>query len=561
MNGSGSSPSAGMSGEFAGADPEAFRVICAVCDGVAVQADLQRFEALLQTQAGMALYLGVADLDAALRWRLRWRNRQHLTAIRQAAGRSGAAVGDPKPRTDEHRRPAAGSPPLGRRIAAWLTMLRRPVPLAVAVQSLVVLVAIVAAIMGQWSVGPDAAKQFDPATFGDAAARITGLHDVAWGEGGKVRRISDLLKDGERIDLARGLVEIVHACGARVVLEGPAAFAVKGHAAAMLDRGRLTARIASGAAARHGRKTSGRFSVHTPKAVVTDLGTEFGVEVGSDGATAVKVFEGLVDFAATGVAGVATLRLAAGESAELDARGQAVRSDTPLPRFVRSVPQTARGPANVPRGPAGYFWDEAASHVIYRDSFAGDGPLNTTKPVSRGGVGESAWRAPVAGWERGEPLVADSAGGAFLPLAVEPDCIYRVAVDVHATSGGIGWAGIGFADTASAAVGMLSHAWLMQRHETVKQRNQCFAGPRQTGSVGRGDSLTGPHTRAVVLDTTGPSWKAFFLVDGKVVGSHRYDSESPAITHVGLGLFANTTARLRNFQVSVIRQRTTSPPP
>ena len=41
---------------------------------------------------------------------------------------------------------------------------------------------------------------------------------------------------------------------------------------------------------------SGLFSIRTPTAIVTDLGTEFGVEVGSEGAVEAQVFGGQIEF-------------------------------------------------------------------------------------------------------------------------------------------------------------------------------------------------------------------------------------------------------------------------
>ena len=563
---SGSIPPAATSrlGPPADADPEAFRLICGFCDGVADLANTQRLERLLQTPDGMALYLSVADLDAMVRWRLRWRSvRQPFMGPGIASPSRTATVAPPKRRPEPIAPVASPSrlSRLSRRLGEAFATFGSPVTIAIAVQSLVILAAVVAVIVGQWRGAPEPASSFNAAAFGNAAARITGLHDVAWAADGKVRQVSELLPEGAQIDLDRGLVEIVHAHGARVVLEGPAALVVKGRAAATLDRGRLTAKVTKGRAGRGGRDGDGPFVVHTPKAVVMDIGTEFGVEVGGDGVTAVHVFEGLVDIASASATATAALRVSAGQSAGLDSTGRAVPVDHPPPRFVRGLPQTARRPAMPSRRITEFFWDDAAARVIYSDSFAGAGPFDGTTPASRGGVGKTAWSAPPVGWQCGSTLDAGAAGAALLPLVVEPGCIYRVAVEMNVVSGGIGWAAVGFADDSAAIVGLLSHAWLMQRHETVKQSNQYFAGPHKAGSVGRGDRLTGPHTREAVLDTTGPTWKAFFLVDGKVVASHRYDGEPPAITHVGLSLFANTKASLRNFCASVIRQDTMSRQP
>jgi hypothetical protein len=53
--------------------------------------------------------------------------------------------------------------------------------------------------------------------------------------------------------------------------------------------------------------------------VITDLGTQFGVEVDASGGTDLRVFEGLVELAAVASGGAAApARLAAGSAAEVD---------------------------------------------------------------------------------------------------------------------------------------------------------------------------------------------------------------------------------------------------
>jgi hypothetical protein len=86
--------------------------------------------------------------------------------------------------------------------------------------------------------------------------------------------------------LSSGLLEISYDTGAKVVLEGPAIYQVKSKNSGLLSVGKLTGRVEA--------LTARGFSVHTPTAVITDLGTEFGVEVDNKGITSSHVFRGRV---------------------------------------------------------------------------------------------------------------------------------------------------------------------------------------------------------------------------------------------------------------------------
>jgi hypothetical protein len=74
-----------------------------------------------------------------------------------------------------------------------------------------------------------------------------------------------------------------------VSIQGPAHFELVGNMRARLHYGRIKVRISDERG--HG------FVVETPRGQVTDLGTEFGVDVGDDSDTGVVVFEGIVDLA------------------------------------------------------------------------------------------------------------------------------------------------------------------------------------------------------------------------------------------------------------------------
>ncbi|MEN6449404.1 MAG: LamG-like jellyroll fold domain-containing protein [Thermoguttaceae bacterium] len=117
-----------------------------------------------------------------------------------------------------------------------------------------------------------------------------------------------------RYHVRSGWVEITYHSGARVVLEGPCVYEVDSDRGGFLSLGRLTARVGESGEAR-GEKarqvssqksasgvpsplsplTSPLFSVRTPTAIVTDLGTEFGVEVDKLGGATAHVLQGKIE--------------------------------------------------------------------------------------------------------------------------------------------------------------------------------------------------------------------------------------------------------------------------
>ena len=93
------------------------------------------------------------------------------------------------------------------------------------------------------------------------------------------------------LDLEVGIVRVDFANGASVTLQGPTLFEVLGPGQARLHSGILTAHIPEPAVG---------FEVETPTLDVIDLGTAFGLSVGSDGETDVCVFEGEVEVSIAG---------------------------------------------------------------------------------------------------------------------------------------------------------------------------------------------------------------------------------------------------------------------
>ena len=134
-----------------------------------------------------------------------------------------------------------------------------------------------------------------------------------------------------KFNVTSGLMEITYDSGVKVILEGPCRYEVESARGGFLAIGKLTARVekrAEGGGRRvEGEVGSGQwavgskseirnpkseisnpqspipnplFVVRTPTAVVTDLGTEFGVEVTADQRSKVSVFAGQVELRTAG---------------------------------------------------------------------------------------------------------------------------------------------------------------------------------------------------------------------------------------------------------------------
>lgn len=90
----------------------------------------------------------------------------------------------------------------------------------------------------------------------------------------------------QKVEPVTGLVEISHASGVRVLLEGPASYTVMGPNSGKLEFGRLVATVPPGAKG---------FSVDTGQEIVVDHGTEFAIALPRGGQSEVGVFRGEVE--------------------------------------------------------------------------------------------------------------------------------------------------------------------------------------------------------------------------------------------------------------------------
>ena len=156
---------------------------------------------------------------------------------------------------------------------------------------------------------------------------------------------------GDRFVVRSGLLEITYDSGAKVILQGPVTYKVDSAASGYLSIGKLTARMEN-KVANAGTQISKSpnlnpkpspsplFAVRTPTAIVTDLGTEFGVEVLESGITESHVFEGRVEVQRTDVHGktLETVRLIEKEAVRIQGdAAPATRMPANPSRFAKMV--------------------------------------------------------------------------------------------------------------------------------------------------------------------------------------------------------------------------------
>ncbi len=164
---------------------------------------------------------------------------------------------------------------------------------------------------------------------------------------------------GGKYALASGLLEISYNTGAKVILQGPCVYEIDSATGGFLSLGKLTARVEQGSGVSgQGSDSSNpksqisnpKFVVKTPTAVVTDLGTEFGVEVDKSGASRPHVFRGRVELRSANVdkedgGHIHVITLGENESATVRVRQDHVVAMTREPgepgKFARGMPKRA----------------------------------------------------------------------------------------------------------------------------------------------------------------------------------------------------------------------------
>lgn len=177
-----------------------------------------------------------------------------------------------------------------------------------------IIVAIV--VYSFWPKG-DSDAQIAKAEF----ATLQLVSDVQWAGNGFNE--NDRL-GAQKIEFKSGIVRLQFDNGVDVTLEGPSTFELVSKSATKLIAGVLMANVPAGAEG---------FQVDTPSAKVTDLGTSFGVNVGTQGTSEVLVFDGEVEISSGEIE--APQKITEGQSARLSSSGELQLTDFNSRRFDR----------------------------------------------------------------------------------------------------------------------------------------------------------------------------------------------------------------------------------
>ncbi|MEN6450332.1 MAG: LamG-like jellyroll fold domain-containing protein, partial [Thermoguttaceae bacterium] len=202
---------------------------------------------------------------------------------------------------------------------------------------------------------PDAARAAAPET--PSIGRVSGMANCRWAKGG-ARPATDMesIPQGRKYVLDSGLLEITYRTGAKVVLQGPCIYEADSDCGGFLSSGKLIARVEKSEI--RNPKSEQRsplsplpaphFAVRTPTAVITDLGTEFGVEVTDRGDAVAHVLEGKIEVRPLGPSLAAKeavhdglpppIKLTAGRSVRI------VKGEGPEPRIIHGDADAAAFP-------------------------------------------------------------------------------------------------------------------------------------------------------------------------------------------------------------------------
>ena len=168
-------------------------------------------------------------------------------------------------------------------------------------------------------------------------ATLSRVADCRWNDSCEALVPGSRFQVGQSLHLATGVAEINFDVGAKMVVQGPAAFVIDSALGVQLATGKATTEI-------HTQAARG-FQIITPTMTFVDKGTEFGVEVAPGGDGKVHVFKGEVEVDVKAGRGnrPAVQRLVENRGARLEAGDAALMlvEDTGE-CFIRSIEQTER---------------------------------------------------------------------------------------------------------------------------------------------------------------------------------------------------------------------------
>ncbi len=145
-------------------------------------------------------------------------------------------------------------------------------------------VMIIAIICGVWLINNTQQKTIPSPPVPEDVAVISDAIEPQWSRPDISTRLGTQLTAGQ-LFLSRGFVELTFKRGAKVVLQAPVNITIRDTQHIVLNSGKLVARVPASALG---------FTVDTPGAYMRDLGTQFGVDVDSNGDSELHVFKGKV---------------------------------------------------------------------------------------------------------------------------------------------------------------------------------------------------------------------------------------------------------------------------
>ena len=190
-------------------------------------------------------------------------------------------------------------------------------------------------------------------------ATITRLEGVEW-DGTSAGTVGASLRKGTVLSISDGLVELEMDGRGTMILEGPARLRLDDPDGASLERGRLAMHVT--------RKGHG-YRIATPEGEVIDLGTEFGISVGSGGESEIHVIDGSVEVLPNG--GTTEL-LARDQAMRLGGGGKRIEADHS--GFYTTLPPKVESTANYVH----WSFDEATGPALAAERGMQSGPKEMT---------------------------------------------------------------------------------------------------------------------------------------------------------------------------------------
>lgn len=177
-------------------------------------------------------------------------------------------------------------------------------------------------------------SMFRKMTRGPAIGTVAGVYEAQWR--GSRPKTGKPLYTGS-YDLCEGAAKMELGDGTSLLLEAPCQIELKSVDEVDLNKGRIVIAVSS---------QTRDFRVQTPTAVITDLGTEFGVIVNPDGSAEAHVLKGSIYVALNpnGTNQLTSLVLNEGQAMSVDADGRAVPGDLAARKdlFLLELPSSGK---------------------------------------------------------------------------------------------------------------------------------------------------------------------------------------------------------------------------